>query len=325
MPHYQLKNSDGWYLSLVEGTDFRLIKGTVGSLADLKEHPRTSFSGKASVILGVASAKLAEKAEDTVAVWSIPTDVWSMPYFESGYLVVGCIRYFGGLHSKKYNSRVEIYINDVSIDGFGLRVKPPSHSDYFHRIPTPEIPKFLPISECQTLYSWSILKEHLSNKNEQMIKLKVDQYTRWDVDYIGLLYKADVKHKIFISHNWQDKKIARRLAKDLTARGVGVWLDERELKIGDSLIEKIREGIDNVEYLVVLLSHASAESPWVKKEVDIAMNQEIEGKRIKVLPILIEDCDPPGFLKGKLYADLRNTKNYSSVLSQIVERLKPAR
>ena len=48
---------------------------------------------------------------------------------------------------------------------------------------------------------------------------------------------------IFLSHNSQDKPFTKRLARDLDNHEVKYWLDEAEIKIGDSLIEKIRSGI----------------------------------------------------------------------------------
>lgn len=89
-------------------------------------------------------------------------------------------------------------------------------------------------------------------------------------------------------------------------------MDEAEIKLGESLIEKICEAIDSVEYVIVLLSKNSIGSSWVKKEVDIAMNQEIEGRRVKVVPILLDAVDLPGFLKGKLYGDLRSMDQVAS-------------
>jgi hypothetical protein len=71
----------------------------------------------------------------------------------------------------------------------------------------------------------------------------------------------------------------------------------------------------------VVLSRTSVASVWVKKEVDIAMNQEIKGKRVKVLPLLIEDCDLPGFLEGKMYADFRTADIYRQGLIKIANRL----
>lgn len=126
---------------------------------------------------------------------------------------------------------------------------------------------------------------------------------------------------IFLSHNSNDKPFVRKLASDLRRQGFYVWVDEAEIKLGDSLIEKIREGIDNVEYVGVVLSSNSIDSPWVKKEIDIAMNQEIEGKKVKVLPIMLEKVDPPSFLKGKLYADFTSEELYQNGLKLIVDRL----
>ena len=126
---------------------------------------------------------------------------------------------------------------------------------------------------------------------------------------------------IFLSHNHADKPFVRRLAQDLQDAGVRVWIDEAEIMIGDSLIEKIRQGIDEMEYVGVVISQNSVKSEWVKREVDIAMNQEIEGKLVKVLPLVIEDCELPGFLKGKLYADFRASERYDEELAKVLRRL----
>ena len=93
---------------------------------------------------------------------------------------------------------------------------------------------------------------------------------------------------IFLRHNSVDKPFVRKLANDLRRRGHYAWVDEAEIKIGDSLIDKIEEGIDNTDFLGVVISQNSIESEWVKREVRIALTQEISGKKVKVLPILLE-------------------------------------
>lgn len=113
---------------------------------------------------------------------------------------------------------------------------------------------------------------------------------------------------VFISHSHKDKMVARILARKLNQYGIYTWIDEAEIKIGDSLIEKIRDGLDKVDYIIALISADSVESEWVKKELDIAMNREIESKRVVVIPILTGKCEIPGFLKGKLYADMTSNK-----------------
>jgi CheY-like chemotaxis protein len=113
--------------------------------------------------------------------------------------------------------------------------------------------------------------------------------------------------RVFLSHSHHDKPFTRALAQALRKHGIKVWLDEAEINVGESLIDKLRMAIDTVDFVVVIISSASVQSAWVQHEVDIAMNSEIENRKIKVLPVLKDDCDLPGFLKGKLYADFRNS------------------
>jgi hypothetical protein len=122
---------------------------------------------------------------------------------------------------------------------------------------------------------------------------------------------------VFISHNSADKVFARRLASDLSAAGARVWIDEAEIKVGDSLIERIRKGIDTMDYIAVVLTPTSVSSEWVRKELDIAMNREIEEKRVTVLPLLVHDCELPSFLKGKKYADFRQEHRYRAGLADL--------
>lgn len=125
---------------------------------------------------------------------------------------------------------------------------------------------------------------------------------------------------VFISHSHKDKVVARTLARKLNQYGIYTWIDEAEIKIGDSLIEKIRDGLDKVDYLIALISADSVESEWVKKELDIAMNREIESKRVVVIPILTGKCEIPGFLKGKLYADMTSNKKINESFPLLLSR-----
>ena len=91
---------------------------------------------------------------------------------------------------------------------------------------------------------------------------------------------------IFLSHNSNDKKFVRRLGKALSKKGIKVWIDEAEIKTGESLLRKISEGIRDMEYLAVVLSPNSVSSSWVQKELETATTLEIKNKRLKVIPIL---------------------------------------
>ncbi len=126
---------------------------------------------------------------------------------------------------------------------------------------------------------------------------------------------------IFLSHNHADKEFVRKLARDLENHNVKCWLDEAEMKIGDSLIQKIREGIDNVEFFAVILSPSSINAPWVVSELDVAMNFQISGKPVKVLPIMLKDCEPPRLLVGKLYGNFMDESDYIESFKKLLNTM----
>jgi len=126
---------------------------------------------------------------------------------------------------------------------------------------------------------------------------------------------------VFLSHSSKDKFFARKLAETLSSYGMQVWIDEAELKIGDSLVSKISAAIDKADFVAAILSHNSVRSKWVTKELQLAMTQEIEGRRVKVLPILIERCEVPEFLADKVYADFTDPDDFDGPLSRLLHAL----
>lgn len=126
---------------------------------------------------------------------------------------------------------------------------------------------------------------------------------------------------VFLSHSSADKNFVRKLANDLETQNVKCWIDDAEIKIGESLLEKIRHGIDNVDYLVVVLSPNSILSHWVQREIDVAMNQGIHGKIVKILPIMYKKCNPPGFLIERLYADFTDEVDYEESFEKFIKSM----
>lgn len=130
--------------------------------------------------------------------------------------------------------------------------------------------------------------------------------------------------EIFLSHSSLDKPFARRLGNDLQKNKLKVWIDEAEINVGDSLIDKISNGIINCDFLIVLLSKSSVNSEWVKRELNIALTREINGKKIVVLPCLIDNCEIPIFLSDRKYADFRLNESYTQMLDEILHAVGKA-
>lgn len=103
--------------------------------------------------------------------------------------------------------------------------------------------------------------------------------------------------------------------------GVKVWLDEAELKIGDSLITEVSAAIDEMKYLGVVLSPNSVESRWVQEELNQALVRQLAAREMSVLPIMLADCQIPGFLRDRLYADFRDPGDYDNALRRLLESI----
>lgn len=128
---------------------------------------------------------------------------------------------------------------------------------------------------------------------------------------------------VFMSHSWDDKFFVRKLAERLREYGIDVWIDEAELRVGDSLIEKVGNAIQECDYLAAVISHNSVKSSWVQRELAMAMTQEIKGRRVKVLPILIDSAEMPPFLREKLYADFTSPHGFDDALEGLVRAILP--
>lgn len=122
---------------------------------------------------------------------------------------------------------------------------------------------------------------------------------------------------VFISHSHQDKDFVDKLAAHLIKHRAYVWVDRWELNVGDSLIQRIQESIQDSSALIVVLSNASIESEWCKKELSAGLMREIEEKKVVVLPVLLDNCKIPLLLKEKLYADFRS--NFDEGLSSVIK------
>ena len=125
----------------------------------------------------------------------------------------------------------------------------------------------------------------------------------------------------FICHSHEDKSFARRLAIAIAGSGFKVWLDEAEIRIGESLIGKIEAGITEATHLVAVVSQASVKSRWCQEELRMALSRQIQGKNISVLPVVVDDCELPGFLQEKRYADFRDSRKFDQSLSELTAAL----
>ncbi len=83
-----------------------------------------------------------------------------------------------------------------------------------------------------------------------------------------------------------------------------MWYDKSEILIGDSLFKRIAEGLNGSEFIILVISSQTVESKWVKAELEPKMLEQIEGRDVTILPVVLGRVDPEKislFLKGKYF------------------------
>lgn len=137
----------------------------------------------------------------------------------------------------------------------------------------------------------------------------------------GLKSLSFPEAKLFICHAGEDKATARRLAQFLRSYGLGVWFDEIEVQIGDSIVQKINEGLAGATHLALLLSPSSVAKPWVQREMSAALMRQLADRSIRLIPVRLAPCAIPPVLADIKYADCHvdEMRGFESILQAVRE------
>ena len=142
-------------------------------------------------------------------------------------------------------------------------------------------------------------------------------------------YYEHMKHPlVFISYNSADRHEAIKLTEMLRQREVEVWIDEEQIAFGDSIPQRIAEGLRECDVILALVSSSWAESRWCQAEYESLLVREIENGQTTVIPVRLDNTDLPPLLLQKKYFDIR-VQGYpkfvydlTSLVSQIELRSK---
>jgi hypothetical protein len=127
---------------------------------------------------------------------------------------------------------------------------------------------------------------------------------------------------VFVSYSHADKGLARALAVALERRHLRVWIDEGELKVGDSIIERIATAIAEIDFFLALVSEASRGSNWCRKELALAVTGELGREGVKVLPVRVDNAPMPESLRDVYYLELNadNVEDVADVVAAAIPK-----
>lgn len=110
---------------------------------------------------------------------------------------------------------------------------------------------------------------------------------------------------VFLSYASEDRALAEVIATGLQAQGIETWWAEWEIRAGDSLRQKIDQGLANCTHFVVLLTSTSVTKPWVNLEMDAGLVRRI-GDQCTFIPLRhgLQVPQLPPLLSGMLSPEI---------------------
>lgn len=126
---------------------------------------------------------------------------------------------------------------------------------------------------------------------------------------------------VFICHSSEDKEIfVENFANNLFKKGIDAWVDKYEIKFGESIVEKVNEGLKNSDKGVIIFSKNLNNSLFAMAEVDSLIYKGIYEKSYFVIPIIIDDdVEIPELINHISGVKINNVEDYDKELDRICD------
>ena len=97
--------------------------------------------------------------------------------------------------------------------------------------------------------------------------------------------QGNMAEKVFISYSHQDGSCARGIARYLERHGLKVWIDSKDLALGDRWANNIETALSEADVLIGILSSSSLRRKEVLKEINSSVSFILPGSRTTAAPM----------------------------------------
>ena len=121
----------------------------------------------------------------------------------------------------------------------------------------------------------------------------------------------------FISHSSKNRVVASRLEQALEDKGLRVWLDDSEIRLGVLLGKELQDSIRASRAVLLLWSEHAASSRWVNSEWLTAFHMDRS-----IVSCVLDDTPLPQCLRNNTFLSLRRVT--APVVDRLVRSLRDA-
>ena len=126
---------------------------------------------------------------------------------------------------------------------------------------------------------------------------------------------------MFVSHAYQDKKIAAPFVKKLKENDIKVWYDTDILQWGDSLSDSINKGLKSSLFGLVILSRTFFKKKWTRAELKALMSLANSKENMRILPLFYKITHEEIVKKYPLLSDFYG-RSWDDGLDKLTKEIK---
>ena len=99
---------------------------------------------------------------------------------------------------------------------------------------------------------------------------------------------------VYVSYCHKDKSIVQQICRNLTEKGIQLFVDHKQLSGGD-YAQELTKRIEESEAVIFFYSNNAENSTWVKHEIEFSIS-----RKKTIFPVLLTDPEPNGWLHYNL-------------------------
>jgi TIR domain/NACHT domain len=134
---------------------------------------------------------------------------------------------------------------------------------------------------------------------------------------------SDPHYDVFISYSHADATwVWDWLRPHLEAAGLHVCLDRRDFDVGVPSLVNMERAVDHSRHTLLVLTPAWVASEWTAFEELLTQTADPAGRRRRLLPLLLQPCQPPRHIAMLTYADFTRRGVWDTEIQRVIAAVR---
>ncbi len=142
----------------------------------------------------------------------------------------------------------------------------------------------------------------------------------------GSKRKVHKMPRVFLSHSSKDKEIVDYIFNEFQKAQISAWYDKYQIELGDSITEKINQGLDESDIGIICVSNNffNGSSGWTKGELNFFVQRRMRNpnKIFIILNIDVPHDELPPLVQDYKYVDFRDKEAINILINTIQKKIQ---